>query len=893
MNTSLPKVLPGLVAVALGAVVSAPLSAAEYWLQVQETTRTVATAATPPGTETITMWEYASCAANFAAPCVASAPGPVLRVPATDTQLIVHLQNNLTRGGQPIALNNVAAYGAAPNTVPTSIQIAGLPTPTFGAGNSCTALAAVTRVADADPAKPRVRSFTSEVANGASGTYCWSNLRAGSFAYQSGTHPALQVQMGLYGAVVIESPASGCTGPMCAYPGVDYDHEVLAIYSEIDPLLHAQVADGSYGDAALAKTSTLIYEPQYFFVDGTVDGASTGVAFTSLDTRVVGQTGDRILLRLVNAGLENHSPFLNGSYVSLVGEDGNAYDAPLRGHAQYSTLLAAGKTIDAIWTAGPNAVYPLVDRRRQTAHAAPAQGTPPTITAVASGMLVNLEIGTPAGTPVTLADAYTTPEDTTLVVAVADGVLANDPCTTDAVNPPCTTAVVVPGSGPTHGALQPPFNANGSFTYVPNANFNGTDSFSYTAGNGLANSAATTVTITVTPLNDAPVANNDGPYEVLANATTLIPHLVANDTDVDGDALVVTPVAGGATTQGGSWVASGADPGTAVYTAPAGFEGSDSFGYFANDGLLDSLLPATVTVNVSLNPPPTALDDTAAMAEDSGSVSVAVLANDSDPAGDPISVTSFTQSAAGTVVRDGVDPNVLVFTPNLNFNGVATFTYTITDVPQTTGAPKSATATVRVTVTPVNDAPVAVNNTFTVVDDATNSVAAPGVLGNDSDVDGDPLTAVIEVLPGDTAVTLNANGGFTVASGTAFVGTAIFHYRARDPSGALSNVATVTVSLTNTVFQVANGGVQFNSATNRYSANGTTTLPAGRTLTFTLFQPGASTGTVITTANVGGGASPRNWSFSVLRPALTAQVGSTVRVSATGLTTVTTPVAIQ
>ncbi|PYR58664.1 MAG: hypothetical protein DMF91_16680, partial [Acidobacteria bacterium] len=102
--------------------------------------------------------------------------------------------------------------------------------------------------------------------------------------------------------------------------------------------------------------------------------------------------------------------------------------------------------------------------------------------------------------PVAVSDSYAGTEDTALTVA-APGVLAND---TDVESDPLTAILV---SGPAHGTLT--LNANGSFTYTPAANYNGSDSFTYQANDGTANSNVATVTITVNGVNDAPVAGND------------------------------------------------------------------------------------------------------------------------------------------------------------------------------------------------------------------------------------------------------------------------------------------------------------------------------------------------------------------------------------------------
>ena len=138
--------------------------------------------------------------------------------------------------------------------------------------------------------------------------------------------------------------------------------------------------------------------------------------------------------------------------------------------------------------------------------------------------------------PVAVNDSYSTNEDTTLSVT-APGVLAND---TDVDGNPLTAVLV---AGPSHGTLT--LNANGSFTYVPAANYNGPDSFTYRANDGTANSNTATVSITVNPVNDPPVAVNDG-YSVNQDTILSVPAsgVLANDTDTDGDPLTAVQVSG-------------------------------------------------------------------------------------------------------------------------------------------------------------------------------------------------------------------------------------------------------------------------------------------------------------------------------------------------------------
>ena len=196
--------------------------------------------------------------------------------------------------------------------------------------------------------------------------------------------------------------------------------------------------------------------------------------------------------------------------------------------------------------------------------------------------------------PVANADAYGVSEDGTLIVA-APGVLAND---TDADGDPLTAVLV---AGPTHGTLT--LNPDGSFTYTPAANFNGTDTFTYKANDGAADSNTVTVTITVNPVNDAPVAVSDT-YSTPAGTplTVAAPGILANDTDADGDpltAVLVTGPANGALTSN--------PDGSFTYEPDAGFTGTDSFTYQASDGADDSnVVSVTITV-LSGNQPPVAV----------------------------------------------------------------------------------------------------------------------------------------------------------------------------------------------------------------------------------------------------------------------------------------------
>jgi VCBS repeat-containing protein len=276
---------------------------------------------------------------------------------------------------------------------------------------------------------------------------------------------------------------------------------------------------------------------------------------------------------------------------------------------------------------------------------------------------------------VALDDAYGAPEDTALVIG-APGVLAND---NDVDGDPLTAVLE---TGPSHGTLT--LNANGSFSYTPNANFNGTDLFTYHASDGTTSSNVATVMITVTPVNDAPVAVND--MAITPEDTAVAIDVLANDTDADNVGLTVTGVTQG--THG--TVAINAD-GTVLYTPAANWFGTDTFSYTASDGALTA--SATVTVTVApVNDAPVANDDVATTSKGVPIV-VDVRANDMDVDGDALNVVSVAPPGNGSAAINS--DGTVTYTPNADFSGTDTFAYTISD-----GNGGTQTATVRVTVKP-------------------------------------------------------------------------------------------------------------------------------------------------------------------------------------------------
>jgi VCBS repeat-containing protein len=281
--------------------------------------------------------------------------------------------------------------------------------------------------------------------------------------------------------------------------------------------------------------------------------------------------------------------------------------------------------------------------------------------------------------PVANDDSFPVDEDGTL-----DGnVLTND---TDPDGDPLTVALV--GSGPANGTLD--LNSDGTFTYTPNANFCGSDGFSYDANDTKVDSNVATVTITVRCVNDAPVAVAD------SNSTdedTPVGGSVANDTDIENDTLSY----GGASDPANGSVSLNGD-GTYNYAPDANFNGTDTFTYTVSDGN-GGTATGTVTITVApVNDAPAASNDSNATLEDTP-VTGSVATNDTDVDGDALSYGGASDPANGSVTLNA--DGSYSYAPDANWSGTDTFTYMVSD-----GNGGAATGTVTITVAPVNDAPV-------------------------------------------------------------------------------------------------------------------------------------------------------------------------------------------
>ena len=278
--------------------------------------------------------------------------------------------------------------------------------------------------------------------------------------------------------------------------------------------------------------------------------------------------------------------------------------------------------------------------------------------------------------PVALDDIYSTEEDTTLTVTIP-GVLAND---TDDDGDSLFAELV---QSPANGDLT--LGPDGSFTYVPDSEFQGVDTFQYKANDGTAQSNTATVSINVGEVDDPPVAE-DGSISTVEDTAV---SFKLNATDPDSSTLtyiVETPTFG---------ELSGTAP-DLIYTPNANYSGPDSFTFVANDGTSDSNT-ATISITViAVNDDADAVDDEAATDLDTAVV-IFVLDNDFDVDNDEFGIDAFDQTTEFGQVTDNGDGS-LTYTPNPGFEGTDTFSYTITD-----GNGGSDTALVTVTVTGVPD----------------------------------------------------------------------------------------------------------------------------------------------------------------------------------------------
>jgi hypothetical protein len=343
--------------------------------------------------------------------------------------------------------------------------------------------------------------------------------------------------------------------------------------------------------------------------------------------------------------------------------------------------------------------------------------------------------------PVAQPDFYSTAEDTTLTVS-APGVLFND---SDPVDNPANTLSAVLQTTTTNGALV--LNPNGSFTYTPAANFNGTDSFTYQVQDSGSNVSpninvgnTVTVTISVSPSNDPPV------------------NTVPGTQSMNEEGAVTGPL---------------------VFSA-----GNGNLISTSDIDVLSGNLQVTLTAASGI----VTLGSTTGLTITAGANSSSTV------------TFTGTQSAVNAAL------NGTSFMPNVNFAGAASLSVTTNDLGNTgTGGPQSDTDLIVINVANVNDPPVAQADNFSVNEDTTLTVAAAaGVLANDCDCADTPRNALTSTIIASTtngSITLNADGSFVYVPLLNFYGTDSFTYQISDNGGTanlgnpIGNIVTVTITV--------------------------------------------------------------------------------------------------
>ena len=367
--------------------------------------------------------------------------------------------------------------------------------------------------------------------------------------------------------------------------------------------------------------------------------------------------------------------------------------------------------------------------------------------------------------PTAANDTATTNEDTAKDIAV----LAND------TDPDGDTLTVVSVTDPVHGTTS--VNGDNTVKYTPDTDFCSPpkDTFSYTISDGHGHTVVGGVEVTVSCGNDAPVANPD--VVSTGEDTPADFAVLANDTDAEGSNLTITAVG---TPGHGTASTNGA---VVHYVPAADYSGPDSLTYTITDGSLTSSTTVTVSVGGAADAP-RPKNDAKTTPEDT-SVLIDALANDVDPDGDTLSLGAISTPGHGTAVEES---GKVRYTPAADYCGADSFTYVASD-----GA-LTGTASVDVTVTCVNDPPVAVDDAETTPEDTELHAH---VLTNDTDADGDTLHV--------TGATGAAHGSLTVGVDFVaytpepnFCGSDTFTYTVADSSGATDEgQVLVTISCVN------------------------------------------------------------------------------------------------
>lgn len=371
---------------------------------------------------------------------------------------------------------------------------------------------------------------------------------------------------------------------------------------------------------------------------------------------------------------------------------------------------------------------------------------------------VTIEVPPVNDAPVSDNQSVTTDEDTAIAITLQ----ASD---VDNINDELSYSIE---TGPSNGTL---VGTGQNLQYVPNANFNGSDSFTFKTNDGEFDSNIATVSITVAAVNDAPVADD---LSVTTAEDNALP-ITVTASDVEGSPLSFE-------------IVDGPDHGTLSGTAPnltytpnANYFGDDSFTFKTNDGELDSNV-ATVAITVTpVNDAPVADDGSATTDEDAPAV---ITLTGSDIEDDALTYAIVDGPTNGTLELDGPQAT---YTPFGDYNGPDSFTFKVDD-----GDLDSNIATVTISVAAVNDAPVAGAD---VAGTPQYTSVTISVLANDSDIDGDALSVASATDGAKGSTTVNPDGTITYSPTPAFKDSDAFQYVLSDGQGGLATGTVMIVEV--------------------------------------------------------------------------------------------------
>jgi hypothetical protein len=504
-----------------------------------------------------------------------------------------------------------------------------------------------------------VQSFATEVAAGATTVLTWKKPRPGTYLLESGTHPSIQVPMGLYGILVVTAAPTATAGletaPGTAYPAVaatgtaavTYDAEIPLLLSEIDPVqnttVNAAVNTSGFSETAVwsgqpggcgnpssgaayltCYPPAVNYTPLYYAINGVAFNKTnaTGSLFPITPAMIApssGATGS-VLVRLVNGGLRMHVPAIVGSQVAgqtgatnpivtgfkIVAEDGN----PLPGVAKIKSevFMAAGKTYDVMINGQSTAVTTSGTTVTPYANALAVYDRELSLSGNAverdAGMLAYIGINPGAGLPVAsgtgvFAAAVANNDNYSALVA-GQTLTVSDPSKGVIANDVNVFGVTLLAQA---GAGTVTLNRNGTFTYVPTGTAT-SDSFTYCANGtvtGTTCSSGITASVTLGASNIVDSGITCNPTTFTASIATYLaiktPGVLANCTDAAKLPLTVNTVTP-------VTVTAGTTSGTVIADANGGFTAtSTGAGTYSFSVTVKNSIGTTTTAGVTVTFP--------------------------------------------------------------------------------------------------------------------------------------------------------------------------------------------------------------------------------------------------------------------------------------------------